>query len=100
MTGKPHEKLHVISYYNTRNQATIVLLHGTYPNDPLLAPCIFHMSNIGGRYPLSLPLLPLNLTDTEGPLISITPNIREGHLQWEAYIMILWQTIFHPACHH
>ena len=33
---------------------TIVVLHGTYPDDPLLAPHIFHKSNIGGRYALSL----------------------------------------------
>ena len=64
MTGKPREKLHVIHlqcqwcfrhHFNTRNQATIVVLHGTYPDDPLLAPCIFRMSNVGGRYQLSLP---------------------------------------------
>ena len=29
--------------------------HGTYPHDPLLVPHIFRMSNVGGRYPLSLP---------------------------------------------
>ena len=29
--------------------------HGTYPDDPLLVPYIFHMSNVGGRYPLGLP---------------------------------------------
>ena len=64
MTGKPWEKLHVIHlqcqwcfqhHYNTHNQATIVVPHGTYPDDPLLAPCIFRMSNVGGRYPLGLP---------------------------------------------
>ena len=32
-----------------------MVLHGTYPDDPLLVPCIFRMSNIGGRYPLGLP---------------------------------------------
>ena len=37
-----------------RNQATIVVPHGTYPDDPLLVPCIFRMSNAGGRYPLGL----------------------------------------------
>ena len=64
MTGKPCEKLYVIHlrcqwcfqhHYNTRNQATIVVLQGTYPDDPLLAPHIFRMSNVGGRYPLGLP---------------------------------------------
>ena len=64
MTGKSREKLHVIHlqfqwcfqhHYNTRNQATIVVQHGTYPDDPLLAPRIFRMSNVGGRYPLGLP---------------------------------------------
>ena len=64
MTGKPCEKLHVIHlrcqwcfrhHYNTHNQATIVVPHGTYPDDLLLVPRIFHMSNIGGRYPLGLP---------------------------------------------
>ena len=64
MTGKPCEKLHVIHlrcqwcfrhHYNTHNQATIVVLHGTYPDDLLLTPHIFCMSNVGGRYPLSLP---------------------------------------------
>ena len=32
-----------------------MVLHGTYPDDPLLALHIFRMSNMGGRYPLSLP---------------------------------------------
>ena len=31
-----------------------MVLHGTYPDDPLLVPHIFHMYNIGGRYPLGL----------------------------------------------
>ena len=109
MTGKPCEKLHVIHlrcqwcfryHYNTHNQATTVVLHGTYPDDPLLVPHIFCMSNVGGRYPLSLPTAAFDLTDTEGPLISTIPNIQEGHLQQEVYIMILWWPIFHPACHH
>ena len=34
---------------------TIVVPHDTYPDDPLLVPRVFHMSNIGGRYPLGLP---------------------------------------------
>ena len=34
---------------------TIVIPHGTYPDDPLLVPHIFYMSNVGGRYPLGLP---------------------------------------------
>ena len=64
MTGKPREKLHVIHlqcqwcfrhHYNTHNQATIVVWHGRYPDDPLLVLRIFCMSNIGGRYPLGLP---------------------------------------------
>ena len=64
MTGKPHEKLHVIHlrcqwcfqhHYNTHNQGTIVVTHGTYSDDPLLVPHIFRMSNIGGRYALGLP---------------------------------------------
>ena len=63
MTGKPREKLHLIHlrcqwcfqhHYNTHNQGTIVVTHGTYPDDPLLVLHIFHMSNIGGRYPFSL----------------------------------------------
>ena len=29
--------------------------HGTYPDYPLLVPHIFHMSNVGERYPLGLP---------------------------------------------
>ena len=32
-----------------------MVLHGTYPDDPLLVPHIFHMSNVGGRYPFGLP---------------------------------------------
>ena len=32
-----------------------MVLHGTYPDDPLLVPHIFRMSNVGGRYPLGLP---------------------------------------------
>ena len=64
MTGKPRKKLHVIHllcqwcfqhHYNTHNQVTIVIPHGTYPNDPLLMLHIFCMSNVGGRYPLRLP---------------------------------------------
>ena len=61
MTRKPHEKLHVIHlqcqwcfrhHYNTRNQGTIVVPHGMYPDDPLLVPHIFCMSNI---YPFGIP---------------------------------------------
>ena len=44
-----------VQNYNTCNQATIVVPNGTYPDDPLLASRIFRMSNVGGRYPLSLP---------------------------------------------
>ena len=65
MTGKPCEKLQVVHlrcqwcfryHYNTHNQGTIVIVHSTYPDDPMQVPCIFHMSNIGGRYPLGLPI--------------------------------------------
>ena len=61
MTGKPCEKLHVIHlrcwwclqhHYNTHNQGTVVVVHNTYPDDPR----IFHITNIGGRYPLGLPI--------------------------------------------
>ena len=65
MTGKPCEKLQVVHlrcqwcfrhHYNTRNQGTIVIVHSTYPDDPMQVPCIIHISNIGGRYPLCLPV--------------------------------------------
>ena len=64
MTGKPGKRLHVIHlhcqwcfryHYNTRNQGTIVVVHGMYPDDPMQVPYIFGMSNVGGRYPLGLP---------------------------------------------
>ena len=65
MTGKPREKLQVVHsrcqwcfryHYNTHNQGTILIVHSTWPDDPMQVPCIFHMSNIGGRYPLGLPV--------------------------------------------
>ena len=65
MTGKPCEKLHVIHlrcwwclqhHYNTHNQGTVVVVHNTYPDDPMRVPRIFCISNIGGRYPLGLPI--------------------------------------------
>ena len=64
MTGKPHEKLHVVHlrswcfryHYNTCNQGTIVVIHSIYHDDPMQVPHIFHMSNVGGRYPLGLPI--------------------------------------------
>ena len=65
MTGKPHETLQVVHwrcqwcfrhYYNTYNQGTIVIVHSMYPDDPMQVPCIFRISNIGGRYPLGLPV--------------------------------------------
>ena len=65
MTGKPHEKLHVIHlwcwwclqhHYNTCTQGTVVVIHNTYPDDPMKVPYIFHISNMGGRYPLGLPV--------------------------------------------
>ena len=65
MTGKPHEKLQVVHlrcqwyfryHYNTHNQGTIVIVHSMYHDDPVQVPCTFHMSNIGGRYPLGLPI--------------------------------------------
>ena len=65
MTGKPHEKLQVVHlrcqwcfryHYNTRNQGTIVIVHSTCPDDPMQVLCIFHVANIGGRYPLGLPV--------------------------------------------
>ena len=65
MTRKPYEKLHVVHlrcqccfryHYNTHNQGTIVVVHRTYHDDPMQVPHIFHMSNVGGRYPLHLPV--------------------------------------------
>ena len=65
MTGKPHQRLQVVhlryqwcfrNHYNTHNQGTIVIVHSMYPDDPMEVPCIFHISNIGGRYPLGLPV--------------------------------------------
>ena len=32
------------------------MVHSMYPDDPMQVPCIFCMSNIGGRYPLGLPV--------------------------------------------
>ena len=46
---------------------TIVILHGTYPDDPLPVPCIFHMSNIGGRYPLGLPTVAIEFNRLRRP---------------------------------
>ena len=43
-------------HYNTCNQGTIMIVHSTYHNDPMQVPCIFHMSNVDGRYPLGLPV--------------------------------------------
>ena len=69
MTGKPHERLHIVHlrcqwcfryHYNTCNQGTIVVVHSIYHDDPMQAPHVFHMSGVGGRYPLGLFLL-LNL---------------------------------------
>ena len=63
MTGKLREKLWVVHlrcqwcfrhHYNTCNQGTIVIVHSTYHDDPMQVPHIFHVSNIGGRYPLGL----------------------------------------------
>ena len=33
-----------------------MIAHSMYPDDPMQVPHIFHMSNIGGRYPLGLPV--------------------------------------------
>ena len=33
-----------------------MIVHSTYPDYPMQVPCIFHVSNIGGRYPLGLPV--------------------------------------------
>ena len=64
MTGKPHEKLHVVHlrcqwcftyHYNTHNEGTIVVVHSTY-HDPMGVLCIFHMSDVGWRYSLGLPI--------------------------------------------
>ena len=64
MNGKPCEKLQVVHlrcsrcyryHYNTRNQGTIVVVHHVYCNDPMQAPRVFQMSNIGGRSPLGFP---------------------------------------------
>ena len=41
--------------------------HETYPDDPLLVPRIFCMSNIGGRYPLSLPTAAVELNRYRRP---------------------------------
>ena len=65
MTGKPREKLHVIHlrcrwclqhHYNTRNQGTVVVVHNTYPDDPMRVPRIFCITDVGGGYPLGLPI--------------------------------------------
>ena len=65
MTGKPRERLQVVHlrcqwcfrhHYNTRNQETIVVVHSTYPDNPMQVLHIFRISNIGGRYPLGLPV--------------------------------------------
>ena len=65
MTGKPCERLQVVHlrcqwcfrhHYNTCNQGTIIVVHSMYPDDPMQVPCIFCVSNIGGRYPLGLPV--------------------------------------------
>ena len=65
MTGKPSERLQVVHlrcqwcfgyHYNTHNQGTIVIVHSTYPDDPMQVPHIFHMSSVGGGYPLGLPV--------------------------------------------
>ena len=31
-----------------------MIVHSTYPDDPMQVLCIFRVSNIGGRYPLGL----------------------------------------------
>ena len=63
MTRILHEKLHAVHlkyqwcfryHYNNRNQGIIVVVHSTYCDDPMQAPHIFCMSNVGGRYPLGL----------------------------------------------
>ena len=63
MTGKPREKLQVVHlrcqwciryHYYTHTQGTIVIVHSMYHDDPMQVPCIFLMSNVGGRYPLGL----------------------------------------------
>ena len=65
MTGKPHEKLQVIHlrcqwcfryHFNAHSQRTIVIVHNSYPDDLMQVPCIFHMSNVGDRYSLGLPV--------------------------------------------
>ena len=65
MTGRPCERLQIVHlrcqwcfrhHYNTRNQGTIVVVHNMYPDDPMQVPCMFCVSNIGGRYPLGLPV--------------------------------------------
>ena len=65
MTGKPCERLQVVHlrcqwcfrhHYNTHHQGIIVIVHSMYPDDPMQVPCIFCMSNVGGRYPLGLPV--------------------------------------------
>ena len=33
-----------------------MIAHSMYPDDPMQVPCIFRMSNVGGRYPLGLPV--------------------------------------------
>ena len=76
MTGKPGERLQIvhlrcqwcfIHHYNTHNQRTIVVVHSTYPDDPMQVPCIFCISNIGSRYPLGLPVSTLEFNRLRRP---------------------------------
>ena len=76
MTGKPHEKLQVVHlrclwcfryHYNTRNKGTIVIVHNTYPDDPMQVLHIFCMSHIGGRYPLGLPVFTVEFNRLRRP---------------------------------
>ena len=76
MRRKPCEKLHVVHlrcqwcfryHYNTHNQGTIVVVHSTYHDDPMQVPHIFHMSNVGGRYPLGVPVSPAEFDGLRRP---------------------------------
>ena len=77
MTGKPREKLQVVHLrcqwcfrhnYNTCNQGTIVVVHSTYPDSPMQMPYIYCVSNIGGRYPLGLPVSTLEFNRLRRPI--------------------------------